>query len=282
LPNISGQFAVAARRRTILMKLYMIVCGVLLIGAMGCSQAGRDWRQAKASNTAAAYTDFIAKHPQDAHVSEARLSVDDLDWRTAKTENTYDGFNLYLTHHADGKHLADAKAGIEGLPLRLTISSVAVANKFQAYVGGGSNIEAPEPISFFGGGGGMPLVSIAHGTTFLAGEVSSTNGNRELVRIEVVVQNPTEKSESFKIGDLSFAVAGVRAKDFVAVGYNDLLCAMGDADRQKVKEIAVEVAPQSRRTLSYVFVLPGQGAQGELVLENATPVSFEIGKHSTK
>lgn len=276
---LAGQrLAVVARLRTVMMKLHRLMCGILLIGLVGCNRTEQDWRQAKESNTVSAYTNFILKHPRDPHVNEAKLSLDDLDWMAAKTKNTLDGYNLYLTHHADGKHLADVKAGIEGLPLRLSISSVAVANRFQAYVGGGSNIEPPTPIDF-GGGGGIPLISMSNGSAFLAGEVSSTDASAKLVRIEVEVLNRTQKSESFKIGDLSLAIAGARIGDFIAVGYDGRLCAMSDADRQKVKEILVEVSPQSRRTLSYIFALPNsESQQGQLMLQSAAPVLFEIGK----
>ena len=259
-----------------------LMCGILLIGVVGCNRTERDWKQTKDSNTASAYTDFITKHPNGPHVSEARMSLDDLVWAAAKKENTFDGYNNYLTRHADGKHLSEARGGIEQLPLRLSVSSVAVAKRFQAYVGGGSNIEPPTPIDF-GGGGGIPLISISNGSSFLTGEVSSTDAKANLVRIEVEVRNWTQKSASFKIGDLSLAVAGARVGDSIAVGYDDRLCAMSGEDLRKVKEIRVEVLPQSRRTLSYVFSVPSsESQQGQLVLQSAAPVSFEIGNHSSK
>ena len=108
-------------------------------------------------------------------------------------------------------------------PLKVSIASVAVATKFQAYVGGGTNISPPEPFhSPFGdGGGGMPMISISSGSAFLAGEVSSKDEKTKLIEVECTINNPTEKPESFKIGDLSLSVAGDRASDFMAVGYDD-------------------------------------------------------------
>jgi hypothetical protein len=261
------------------------MCSILLISAVGCNRTERDWKQVKEANTASAYANFIAKHPNGPHFDEAKASLDDLDWMAAKTKGTFDGYNLYLTRHTDGKHLSDARAEIEQLPLKLSVSSVAVATRFQAYVGGGSNIEPPTPIDFgFGGGGGMPLISMSNGSAFLAGEVSSTDGKTDLMRIEVEVRNSTQKPQSFKIGDLSLVIAGDRVSDFIAVGYGDRLCAMSGADMQKVKEILVEVAPQSLRALSYVFPAPksSNSRQGQLVLESAAPASFEISNHSSK
>src|ERR1700730_3201155 len=56
--------------------------------------------------------------------------------------------------------------------LSLTVKAATVASKFLAYVGGGANIEPPEPI---GGGGGLPVISLGRGSTWLAGEVSSND-----------------------------------------------------------------------------------------------------------
>ncbi|HET9365898.1 MAG TPA: hypothetical protein VFP71_12885 [Candidatus Angelobacter sp.] len=145
-----------------MIRLQPWICGVLLLVVVGCSRTESDWKQAKESNSAAAYADFIAKHPNSSRVREARDSMDELGWMATKTKNTLDGYNDYLLHHSDGKHVADAKDAIQRLPLRLKISSIAVARKFPAYVGGGANIEAPAPVNF-GGGGGMPLISISNG-----------------------------------------------------------------------------------------------------------------------
>jgi len=259
-----------------------LICCILLIAVTGCNYAERDWKKAKESNTASAYTDFLAKHPTGLHVDEAKNSIDGIDWTAATTDNTFDAYSLYLAHHPDGKHFADAKAGIKNLPLHLAILSTAVAQRFQAYVGGGANIEPPEPMSFpFGGGGGMPLISISGGSAFLAGEIGSEDSTKKLIKIEVSIRNSTTNAQSFKIGDISLALSGTRMNDFAAVGYGDKLCAMSDDDKKKVKEIAVEVPPLSMRRLSYAFgPLSPESKQGELSLGRAEPVSFDIGKQS--
>jgi hypothetical protein len=257
---------------------------ILLIALVVCNTSERDWKQAEESNTASGYTEFIAKHPNDPHVIEAKASLDDLDWRVATTDGTFDAYNAYLNRHADGKHGADAKAGIRNLPFQMRILSIAVARKFQAYVGGGANIEPPEPVSFPFGGGGMPLISFSSGgPAFLAGEVASKDATKKLIRIGLSIRNSTGKKQPFKIGDVSFDLSGVRTNDFAAVGYNDRLCAMSDEDRQKVKEIVVQVPEQSTVRLSYVFALTDpESKQGQLFSGKAEPVSFEIRKISTK
>jgi hypothetical protein len=263
----------------------LAIVGVMSLGLLcGCDRTESDWKQAKDSNTVPAYTDFLAKHPQSLHVDEARGSIDELDWIDAKTKNTFDAYNGYVARHADGKHLADVRAGIEALPLKLSVAAVAVGSRFQAYVGGGSNISPPTPIDFGGGsGGGIPLISISSGSAFLAGEVHSQDEKTSLIRIECQVENPTDKSESFKIGDLMLAIEGSGTSDFIAVGHDDRLCAMSDADRRTVSEMSVELAPKAQTTLSYVFALTNLAAkQGKLVMQNAAPISFQISTDSTK
>jgi len=261
-----------------------LICGILFFALVGCNAAERDWKQTKESNTVPAYTAFIAKYPQSPHATEAKGLLDEMDWTAAMKQNTVDGYDLYKAHHPDGRHLSDAENAMKNLPLRVAVLSVVVAQKLQAYVGGGANIEPPEPLSFpFGGGGGIPLISLSGGSAFLAGEVSSEDKTKPLISVEVEVKNPTPKPQSFQIGDLSLEFSGARADDFAAVGYGDQLCAMGDEDRRKVKAIVVQVAPQGTRRLSYAFAFVNPDSkQGKVILQNAEPASFEIGKHAAK
>lgn len=62
-------------------------------------------------------------------------------------------------------------AEVEPGPFKLTVNTTAVASKFLAYVGGGTNISPPDTI---GGGDGIPAISFSNnGPAFLAGEISS-------------------------------------------------------------------------------------------------------------
>ncbi len=168
-------------------------------------------------------------------------------------------------------------------PLKVSVTSVAVATKFQVYVGGGANISVPETLqSPFGGGGGVPVISMSRGSTFLAGEVESRDAKTKLIKLQLAIDNPTEKTRTFKIGDLSLLVSRARFNDFVAVGYEDRLCAMADADRRIVKQIVVEVPPKAQRTVSYIFPLLNPDAnQGAVVLQHSLPVTFQINAASS-
>lgn len=182
---------------------------------------------------------------------------------------------LLLTLYATAA-FPDASKAIAGTQRQLTVTvdSVAVAPKFGAYVGGGANISPPAPM---GGGGGIPLFSISNGAAFMAGEVSSQDANVKLIRITFTVRNTAPDATGFKIGDVGFSAGSENWTDFMAVGYGDQLCAMGDEDRKKVKEIAVEIQPGGTRQLSVIFPLSKTNAkQGQLLLGKAPPASFAI------
>lgn len=167
-------------------------------------------------------------------------------------------------------------------PLKVSVTAVAVATKFQVYVGGGANISVPETLQSPFGGGGMPAISMSQGATFLAGEVESRDAKTKLIKLQLAIDNPTEQTRTFKIGDLSLLLSGARFDDFLAVGYNDSLCAMSDADRRIVKQIVVEVPPKAQRTVSYIFpLLDPDAKQGAVVLQHSPPMTFQINAASS-
>jgi hypothetical protein len=168
-----------------------------------------------------------------------------------------------------------AVAEVKPSPFKLTVNTTAVASKFLAYVGGGTNISPPDTI---GGGDGIPAISFSNnGPAFLAGEVSSEDKKAKLIKITFTVTNPTQESASFKIGDVRLVIGSDTPNDFVAVGYDSKLCAMSDPDRKRVKEIVVTVPPKGTRRLSFAFPLFNPDSKrGELALGSSSPVAFEI------
>jgi hypothetical protein len=100
-----------------------------IIGLCGCNRTESDWKQAREANTTAAYTDFIAKHKQGAHVDDAQNAIDELDWATARAKNAVDAYNRYLTDHSKGKHLIDAQSGLD----ELEWSTASSKNSIEAY-----------------------------------------------------------------------------------------------------------------------------------------------------
>jgi|HubBroStandDraft_1064217.scaffolds.fasta_scaffold301476_1 hypothetical protein len=159
--------------------------------------------------------------------------------------------------------------------LRPTVGDTEVAPKFVVYVGGGASISPPDTI---GGGGGIPMISFSsNGPLFMAGEVALHDDKARLLKIALFVRNSGHEASSFKIGDVSLIIDSHTLNDFVAVGYDSKLCAMGDEDRKKVKEIVVTIPPGEKRQLSFVFPLFNPDSnQGELVLGNLSPVPFKF------
>lgn len=158
-------------------------------------------------------------------------------------------------------------------PLKLTVDEITVGTTFQAYVGGGVNISPPDT---FGGGDGIPLISISDGAAFMAGEVSSKSETAKLLKITFTVANSVQAATSFKIGDVSLAIGTERVTDFAAVGYDSKLCAMSDTDRKKVKEIVVDVSSGGARTLSFAFPISATAKRGELMVGKSVRVPLEI------
>ena len=99
---------------------YFLVLATTFLASCGTTE--RDWKAAKEANTASAYADFLAKHPQGSHVDEARAAIDDLDWNSAKIKNTSVDYNKYLLAYPAGQDTSEARAAIEDLsyvPLNL-------------------------------------------------------------------------------------------------------------------------------------------------------------------
>jgi len=53
---------------------------LLTLLAIGCGETHQDWKKAEATNTAEAYAEFLAKHPQDSHADDARARIETIDW----------------------------------------------------------------------------------------------------------------------------------------------------------------------------------------------------------
>lgn len=116
-------------------RVKFVVLVTMLIA--GCGTTERDWKQAKEANTASGYAEFLAKHPQGAHVDEARAAIDEIDWNLAKGKNTSADYQNYLAVHTAGRHVVQAKAAIEAIEEDADWTSAKAKNKrtdFQKYL----------------------------------------------------------------------------------------------------------------------------------------------------
>jgi SPOR domain len=94
---------------------------VLLTAATlwACSSAQQDWNKATSANTAAAYQDYLSKHPTGEHSSDARDKVrtlqDDEAWSEAQQANTLDAYRDYLQKQPTGSHVKEAQGAVTPL-----------------------------------------------------------------------------------------------------------------------------------------------------------------------
>jgi formylglycine-generating enzyme required for sulfatase activity len=84
----------------------------------------RAWVQAKATNTEAAYQDYVSRYPQGLHAGEARQALaafeqrrkaDEDAWARAKGGNTEAAYRDYIKANPGGRFVADAQREIERL-----------------------------------------------------------------------------------------------------------------------------------------------------------------------
>ncbi len=72
-----------------------------------------DWQNAVVSSSKAALEDYVAKHPESEHVTEARHLIDSIDWAGAQNENTLEALQGYIDAHINGEHVTEANQAIK-------------------------------------------------------------------------------------------------------------------------------------------------------------------------
>jgi hypothetical protein len=91
----------------------------VVVGLMACSSPEADWKKADSQGTVAAYEDFLVKHPNDSHATQARTRIqsleDDHAWTPAQNANTIESLKQYVQTQPNGTHVADAQERITGL-----------------------------------------------------------------------------------------------------------------------------------------------------------------------
>lgn len=159
-------------------------------------------------------------------------------------------------------------------PLKLQVDEAFVRAKLDIYVGGGSNIDPPDPV---GGGDGIPLISLSNnGPAFMAGELSASDGKTRFLKVTFDVTNPTAAPQSFRIGDLKMTDSSGTQWNWAAVGYGDKLCGMSGADRDAVAQTSVQLAPHASRQMSMAFPVTSSGTQGlELALGSSPRIAVK-------
>lgn len=73
----------------------------------------QEWTNAIVSGSKSALTDYISKHPDSPHRSEALAKIDSIDWVQCSKTNTPEAYQLYLENHADGNHYDEAQLALK-------------------------------------------------------------------------------------------------------------------------------------------------------------------------
>jgi hypothetical protein len=88
---------------------------------IACSGEGRDWRSAEAADTVEAYDQFLEKHPEGEHVTQARARLEQLaedrEWQRATTADTAAAYREFLAQHPNGKWAGEARIRVENFAL---------------------------------------------------------------------------------------------------------------------------------------------------------------------
>ncbi len=86
-----------------------------------CGGEGRDWRSAEAADTVEAYDQFLEKHPEGEHVTQARARLgqlaEDREWQRATTADTAVAYRAFLAQHPNGKWAGEARIRVENFAL---------------------------------------------------------------------------------------------------------------------------------------------------------------------
>jgi hypothetical protein len=75
----------------------------------GCAGEYKAFDEAKAADTAAAYTTFLEQYPDAVNASEARNLLDTIDWEAAEAENSASAYEEYTRMHPDGRYADKAE-----------------------------------------------------------------------------------------------------------------------------------------------------------------------------
>jgi hypothetical protein len=91
----------------------------VLLLLTACGSAQLDWNQARATNTVAAYQDFIDKHPNTPESIEAHQQIATLNdvraWAQALQASSPESFESYLQQRPSGVHAAEARDRIDAI-----------------------------------------------------------------------------------------------------------------------------------------------------------------------
>ena len=100
------------------MRHRLIACNLIVFGVIfltACNTTESDWTKAKAANTSSAYSEFLKKHSEGAHVEEAKSLVESMDWDATKAAGTVAAYQSFLSAHPTGSFSETAGSELRDL-----------------------------------------------------------------------------------------------------------------------------------------------------------------------
>jgi hypothetical protein len=96
------------------MRASIVASGLAAVLAVaGCSRQESAWQGARRENSAAAYEDYLARHPSGLHAGEAREALAEIreagDWARAERLGTPEAWQRYLGVWPAGRHVEEAR-----------------------------------------------------------------------------------------------------------------------------------------------------------------------------
>jgi cell division protein FtsN len=107
----NGESMLFALRRTTLLSALILFLATMQL--QGCSRQEGEWRRVRAEDSAAAYEDYLRRHPGGAHSEEAqdrlRALREEREWERASRLNAPEAFQQYLGAYPEGRFAAQAR-----------------------------------------------------------------------------------------------------------------------------------------------------------------------------
>jgi hypothetical protein len=96
------------------MRASIVASGLAAVLAVaGCSRQESAWHDARRENSAAAYEEYLARHPAGSHAAEAREALAAMreagDWARAVRLGTPEAWQRYLAGWPGGRHVEEAR-----------------------------------------------------------------------------------------------------------------------------------------------------------------------------
>jgi len=100
-------------------KTFLFPIVVLTMIGISCAADDRDWREAATQDNTGAYEQYIQKHHNGKHLSEAQARIDHLQmeeaWRVATKTNTIQVYESFVQRYGQSEYAQEARLKLNAL-----------------------------------------------------------------------------------------------------------------------------------------------------------------------